>query len=387
MNFGFSEDQTMIRDSAKSFVENESSLDRIRELRDKGEAYYSEELYLRMAQNGWVGAVIPEEYGGIGLGFVDLICIVEEFGSRLMPEPILSSQILGGNTILQAGSEEQKQEWLPKISEGAVKMTLACYELAGRYNPAHVETTAESSGDGFVLNGTKAMVTDASSADRIIVSARTSCDSNSTEGISLFLVDPSADGVTLTNLSTMDHGSYSTVSLSGLSVGASECLGSIGEGYDAIVDSIEKVNVALCAEMVGGMSEALSMTVAYTQERVQFDRVIGSFQAVKHKAANMYVKMEAARSTMYLAAMAMDNDLPETTKYVSGAKAMCSDAYLFVTKEGIQLHGGIGYTDEHVMHFYYKRAQACATTFGDSMYHRELYMQELERLEGVGAAT
>jgi alkylation response protein AidB-like acyl-CoA dehydrogenase len=129
------------------------------------------------------------------------------------------------------------------------------------------------------------------------------------------------------------------------------------------------------------------MTVAYTQERVQFDRVIGSFQAVKHKAANMYVKMEAARSTMYLAAMAMDNDLPETTKYVSGAKAMCSDAYLFVTKEGIQLHGGIGYTDEHVMHFYYKRAQACATTFGDSMYHRELYMQELERLEGVGAAT
>jgi alkylation response protein AidB-like acyl-CoA dehydrogenase len=386
MNFGFSEDQTMIRDSAKGFVTNESSLERIRELRDS-DTYFSEELYTKMAENGWIGAIIPEEYGGIGLGYVDLICIMEEFGTGLMPEPILSSQILGGNTILHAGNEAQKQEWLPKISEGTVKFTLACYELAGRYNLAHVETTAEASGHGYTLNGTKAMVTDASCADRIIVSARTAGSIDTKDGISLFVFDPKATGVTLTEISTMDHQSSSMLALENVSVSAENVLGGIGDGYDAIVDSVGKMNVGLCAEMVGGMGEALRMTVEYSQERVQFERVIGSFQALKHKAADMYVDVESARSNMYLAAMAVDNDLPEVRKSISGAKAMCSDNYLKVTKEAIQLHGGVGYTDEHVIHFYYKRAQASATTFGDAMYHREKYMEELFKLDAATVAV
>lgn len=376
MNFGFSEDQIMIADSAKGFVANESDLDRIRGYRETDE-YYSEELYAKMAENGWIGAVIPEEYGGVDLGYVDLICIMEAFGVGLMPEPILSSQILGGNTILQAGTEEQKQEWLPKISEGAAKLTLACYELAGRYNLTHVETTASPNDDGYLLKGTKAMVTDASSADRIIVSARTSGDTDSADGISLFLVDPLASGVSLDEVNTMDHQSYSTLTLDNAT---GELLGSAGGALSAIEDSVDKINVGLCAEMVGGMAESLRLTVEYTQERVQFDRVIGSFQAVKHKAADMYLKLEAARSNMYLAAMAIDNDLPETRKAVSSAKAMCSDNYNAVAKEAIQLHGGIGYTDEHVMHFYYKRAQAVGTTFGDAMYHRERYMVEMAKL-------
>lgn len=386
MNFGFSEDQTMIRNSARDFVKNESSIERIRGHREAGE-HFSEALYQKMAENGWLGAVIPEEYGGVDLGYVDLICILEEFGTGLMPEPVVSSQILGGNTLLQAGSEEQKQEWLPQIAEGAVKFTLAAYEAGGRFALNHVETIAANHDDGFLLNGAKEMVTDAKSADKIIVSARTSGDATDASGITLFLVDASAAGVTFTDRVTMDVPNYAEVALKDVVVTQADVIGEVGGGLATLIHSIDRANVALCAEMCGGMQESLRRTVEYTQERVQFDRVIGSFQAVKHKAANMYVAMESARYSMYFAAMTIDNDMPETERAISGAKALCSDNYLAITKEAIQLHGGIGYTDEHDIHFFYKRAQATATTFGDALYHRERYMQEMAKTQAETTAS
>ncbi|MFP6584839.1 MAG: acyl-CoA dehydrogenase family protein, partial [Candidatus Hydrogenedentota bacterium] len=349
--------------------------------------HFSEELYQKMAENGWLGAVIPEEYGGVALGYVDLICILEEFGTGLMPEPLISSQILGGNTLLLAGTEEQKQEWLPKIAEGATKFTLATYEAAGHYTLNHVETSAANHDDGFLLNGAKELVTDAKSADKIIVSARTSGDATDESGITLFLVDASNAGVTLTDRATMDVPNYAEVALNDVVVTQADVIGEVGEGLATLVHTIDRANVALCAEMCGGMQESLRRTVEYTQERVQFDRVIGSFQAVKHKAANMYVAMESARYSMYFAAMAVDNDMPEAERSISGAKALCSDNYLAITKEAIQLHGGIGYTDEHDIHFFYKRAQATATTFGDSMYHRERYMQEMAKTQAESATS
>ena len=382
MNFGFSEDQTMIRDSARDFVANESSMERIRKLRDSGE-HFSEELYQKMAENGWLGAVIPEEYGGVGLGYVDLICILEEFGTGVMPEPVVSSQILGGNTLLHSGSEEQKQEWLPKIADGSVKFTLAAYEFDGRYDLNHVATTAANHDDGFVLNGTKDMVTDAKSAGKIIVSARTSGDTTGKGGITLFLVDAHANGLTRTDISTMDIPNYASITLKDVVVSKDDVIGPLDGALPTLVETIDRANVALAAELSGIMQETLRRTVEYTQERVQFDRLIGSFQAVKHKAANMYVDTESARFNMYFAAMAIDNDMPETQKAISGAKALCAENALRVTKEGIQLHGGIGYTDEHDMHFFYKRAQAAATTFGDVAFHRERYMEELISLSEV----
>ena len=376
MNFGFSEDQTMIRKSANDFVKGESSLERIRALREDTTGY-SPELYQQIANNGWVGAVLPEEYGGVGLGFVDLICILEEFGKGLLPEPIISSAILGGNTILQGGTEEQKSELLPVIAGAALKATLAAYELSGRFNLAHVETTATESGDGYVLNGRKDFVPDAATADKLIVSARTSGGTADTDGITLFILEKDTAGLTLTPIQSMDYRPRSTMTLENVQVSAANMIGEVGQALPVIDHSIDRATVALCAEQVGGMEEALSRTVAYTQERVQFDKPIASFQALKHKAADMFVHLEMARSNMYYAAMALDNDMPDLRKSISAAKTTCSNGFIALTKEAIQLHGGIGYTDEHDIHFFYKRAMTSNVTFGDPRYHRERYLSEL----------
>ena len=375
MNFGFSEDQEMIRKSARDFVEGESSLERIRAMRED-DLGYSEEIWQKIAENGWLGAVYPEEYGGLGLGYVDLICIAEEFGRGLMTEPLGPVVCLGGNSVLFGGTEEQKQVLLPQVAEGSLMLTLAAYELAGRFNFAHVETTAEESGGGYVLNGTKAFVPNAAASDKIVVSARTSGGVGDEEGITLFLVDRDAPGLAITKLSTMDYLPRATVELKGVKVSTGAIVGAVGEGFDAIEKSIDRALVVQCAEQVGGLEEVLRKAVAYSLERVQFGKPIGSFQAIKHKAANMFVHLEMSRSSLYYAAMAVDQDMPDLKTAVSSAKAMCSEAFVEVAKEAIQIHGGIGYTDECDIHFFYKRARVAYITYGDPNYHRERYARE-----------
>lgn len=375
MNFGFSEDQDLIRKSARDFVGGESSLGRIRELRED-ERGYSTEVYQKMADNGWLGCVFPEAYGGIGLGYVDLICIEEEFGRGLMPEPLITSSVLAGNAILFGGSEAQKLKLLPEIAAGESLFSLGAYELNGRYDHTYVETTAEASGSAYVLNGKKSFVADAAHADKILVTARTSGDTADRDGVTLFLLDRETKGLTLSAISTMDCRSRSMVELNGVDAGADRVVGEVGGACAAVEAAIDRATIALCAEMVGGMEAALEATVSYAQERVQFGKPIGSFQAVKHKCANMYVTLETARSAMHYAAMAADQEMPDLRSAISAAKTLCSDGFLEVSKEAIQLHGGIGFTDEHDIHFFYKRAMVANATFGDGAFHRERYARE-----------
>lgn len=375
MNFGFTEDQDMIRKSAKDFVSNESSIERVRAMFTDATGY-SEALWAKIAENGWCAAVLPEEYGGIGLGYSDLICIAEEFGKGLMPEPLIQTSVLGGNAILFAGTDTQKEAWLPEVASGALKLALGAYEEAGRSNLAHVETTATASNGGYVLNGSKFLVQNAATADKILITARTSGPTKDRDGVTLFVLDKGAKGLTVTPVSTIDHHPRSTVTLKNAQVGADAVVGSVGEACDAIERAVDGATVALCAEMVGGMQAALSMTVQYSHERIQFGVPIGTFQALKHKAANMYMTIEIARSSMYYAAMAADQDMPDRKAAISAAKALCSDGYVSVAKEAIQMHGGIGFTDEHNIGLFYKRAIATAKTYGDARYHRDRYAAE-----------
>lgn len=375
MNFAFSEDQEMIRKSAADFVKGQSSIERIRGLlHDK--TGYSPEHFKQMAAAGWLGTVIPEDFGGIGLGYVDLVCIQEELGRGLIPEPLLTSGVLAANCILHGCVDSQKQEYLPKVVAGELKLTLAAYEAAGRYDLSRVETTAKKDGDCYVLNGSKCFVPDAVSSDRIIVSARTSGAAGDAEGITLFLVDPKGAGVTLQSVTAVDRRPRAHVVLKNAKVPASVVVGREGKGLEALEKAVDRATVALCAEMVGGMEQSLQMSVAYSKERVQFGVPIGSFQALKHKAADMYVAIEIAKSATYYAAMALDDNMKDARAAISTAKALCSEAYVKVTKDAIQIYGGIGFTDEADVHLYYKRALASNVTFGDADYHRDRYATE-----------
>lgn len=372
MNFAFSEEQDLIRKSARDFVKGTSDMERIRKMHHD-ERGYSPELWKQMAEQGWLGTVWPEQYGGIGLGYVDLICITEELGRGVMPEPLITNVLLGGNALFYGCNETHKSAHLPKVVEGETMLTLGAYELAGRYNLAHVETTAKQNGSDFVINGAKAFVPNAGTSDKLVISARTGGGVADQEGITLFLIDRNAPGVTLTNVETMDHQKRAMVTLKDVKASGDQVVGSPGKGYGVLEKTIDRAIVALCAEMIGGMQAALDMSVAYSKERVQFGKPIGSFQAIKHKAANMYVALETARSAAYYAAMATDENMPDMQAAVSCAKAICSDAYLQITKEAIQIHGGIGYTDECDVHLYYKRAIVSGVTFGDANYHRDRY--------------
>jgi alkylation response protein AidB-like acyl-CoA dehydrogenase len=374
MNFAFSEDHEMIRKSAADFVKGQSSIERIRELL-LDPVGYSPEIYKQMADSGWLGTVIPEEFGGIGLGYVDLVCIQEELGRGLIPEPLLNSSVLAANCILHGCVDAQKQEYLPQVVAGELKLTLAAYETQGRYDLSHVETTAKKDGDHYILNGTKCFVADAGSADRMIVSARTSGGVDDAQGITLFLVDPKADGLSQEAIVAVDRRPRAHVTLKNVKVPASAIVGVEGNGLNALEEAVDRATVALCAEMVGGMEESLRMSVAYSKERVQFGVPIGSFQALKHKAADMYVAIEIAKSATYYAAMALDEKMKDARTAISTAKALCSDAYIKITKDAIQIYGGIGFTDEADVHLYYKRALASNVAFGDADYHRERYAE------------
>jgi len=375
MNFGFTEEQDMIRKSARDLVKGQSSFERIRHLRDDDRGW-SPDVFKMMAEGGWLGTTFPEDFGGMGLGYVDLLCIQEELGKGVMPEPMHTSAIMGGNAVLFAASADQAKAVLEPVLTGEKILSLAAYELAGRYDFAHVETTAKADGGNYVLSGSKCFVPDAGHADQIVVSARTSGGANDKKGISLFLVDRTAPGVKLTVVKTMDRRRRYTVDLKDVKVGADRVLGKVGEAYEALDKTLDRATVALCAEMIGGMEQALNMSVAYSKERVQFGKPIGSFQAIKHKCANMFVALETARSAVYYATMAVDENMPDMKAAISCAKALCSDAYLQLGKDAIQIFGGIGFTDECDIQFFYKRAVVCGVTFGDADWHRDRYATE-----------
>jgi alkylation response protein AidB-like acyl-CoA dehydrogenase len=375
MDFGFSQEQEMLRATARKFLENECASTFVR-ARMEEPAGVTPEFWAKLAEQGWLGLVYPEEYGGSGLGFVDLTVLMEEMGRCVMPGPFVSTALLGGLTILEAGSPAQKKEWLPRIAAGEAKAALAWTEPNARWDAAGVTATARASKDGFVLTGTKLFVLDAHLADVIVVVARGAEGRSPEDGVGLFLVEKGAKGMTVKLLPTMDQTrKLCEVGLKDVAVGAAAVLGAKDSGWRPLARVIERATVALCAEMCGGAQKVLEMTTEYAKIRVAFGKPIGTYQGVKHKAADMLVDVENAKSLTYYAAWAVDENAPEAPLAVSMAKAYASDAYRKVAAAGIQLHGGIGFTWEHDLHLYFKRAVSSEFTFGDATYHRERVAQ------------
>jgi alkylation response protein AidB-like acyl-CoA dehydrogenase len=375
MNFGFNEEQELLRSTARKFFDNECASETVRKLMDGPEGM-TPGLWKKIAEQGWTGLIFSDEHGGMGLGFVDLVVLMEEMGRSVVPGPFFSTVLLGGLAIREAGTEAQKKAWLPKISSGEARATLAWMEPSAELGAGGITLQATAKGAGFTMNGTKLFVHDAHTADVIVVAARTASGKSPEEGISLFLVPKGTPGLSVTLLPTMDQTrKLCEVGLKDVAVGPEALMGQPGSGWAPLARVIDRATVALCAEMCGGAQKVLDMTVEYAKIRQTFGRPIGSYQGVKHKAADMLVDVENSKSITYYAAWAMDEGVPEGPLAVSMAKAYVSDAYRRVSGAGIQLHGGIGFTWEHDLHLYFKRAKGSEFTFGDATWHRERVAQ------------
>jgi alkylation response protein AidB-like acyl-CoA dehydrogenase len=375
MNFGFSEEQDLLRSTARKFFENEFPSEVVRRLMETPEGM-TPELWAKLGEQGWLGLVFPEAYDGMGLGLVDLVVLMEEMGRAALPGPYFSAVLLGGLAILEAGSEAQKKEWLPGIAGGQRRAALAWMEPSATLGPEGITLPVADKGGTWVLAGNKLFVHDAHTADGIVVAARTGSGGAPEEGVSLFLVPQGTRGLDVKLLPTMDQTrKLCEVTLADVALPRDALLGEAGTGWKPLARVLERATVALCAEMCGGAQKVLDMTVEYAKIRQAFGRPIGSYQGVKHRAADMLVDVENSKSITYYAAWAMDEGVPEGPLAVSMAKAYVSDAYRRVAAAGIQLHGGIGFTWEHDLHLYFKRAKGSEFTCGDATYHRERVAQ------------
>ncbi len=369
MNFAFSEEQDQLREFVHSFLEDKSPESAVREQMDT-EQGYDEAVWSQMAdQMGLQALTIPEEYGGQGFGFVEQIVVLEEMGRALLCAPYFSSCVLAANTLLHSGDEDAKNTYLPGIASGDVRATLAFTEESGRWDEPGITLPAVANGSGYTLEGTKSFVLDGHTANLILVAARTDA------GVSLFSVNPQAPGLTRTPLSTMDQTrKQAKLEFAGT---PAKLIGTDGDGWSVLLRVLDLAAVALAAEQVGGAQMCLDMSVEYAKVRVQFGRPIGSFQAIKHKCADMLLEVESAKSAAYYAgwcAAELNDELPEVA---SLAKSYCSEAYFHAAAENIQIHGGIGFTWEHPAHLYFKRAKSSELLFGDPTYHRELLAQRI----------
>jgi alkylation response protein AidB-like acyl-CoA dehydrogenase len=374
MDFGFSEEQEMLRKSARDFLAKESPMTYVRQMMEDDRGFRDDQ-WRKMADLGWMGLILPEEHGGAGLDFVDMVVVLEEMGRVVLPGPFFSTVIMGGVAIAEGGSAAQRQELLPKLAAGGLRVTLAQLEPNARWDADGIQLEARKAGGGWRLSGTKLFVPDAHTADLVVVAGREP-GSKGIEGVSLFLVDAKAAGVTTALLKTMDQTrKLCEVVLKDVAVPADRVLGTPGQGWKLLDRVVDRGKVGLCAEMCGGAQKVLEMSVDYAKVREQFGRPIGSFQAIQHKCANMLVEVESSKSVTYYAAWAVANDVPEAPLSAAMAKAYCSDAYRHSAGEGIQIHGGIGFTWEHDMHLYFKRAKSSEVTFGDATWNRELVAQ------------
>ncbi len=365
------EDQELIAKTAADFVKEKSPIARVRELRDtKDPVGYSPALWKEMAELGWVGIAFPEALGGAGLGFAELVVVIEELGRSLAPEPFLSTVLLAGQTLLLSEDDAKAKRWIPRICKGEAVLALAQQEAGSRYTLSAVETRAERVGGGFRLRGEKVQVLDGHVADALVVVARSAGAARDERGITLFLVPKDAKGLRVTRQSRVDGRNAALVALDGVEVPEDAAVGAVDGGLALLERAVDRATVGLCAEMLGGMEQAFASTLGHLKSRKQFDVPIGSFQALKHRAANVFIELELAKSAVMAAARAVDADVPELPKLVSLAKARCSDAYVLAANEGVQMFGGVGMTDEYDIGFYLKRARAAELTFGDAAFHR-----------------
>ncbi|MFP6655402.1 MAG: acyl-CoA dehydrogenase family protein [Myxococcota bacterium] len=372
MQLVLNEDQELIAKTALDFVEEHSPVSRFRALRDSGEELgYSRAFFKEMAELGWAGIPFDEKQGGAGMGFAELVLIVEALGRKLAPEPFVGGVTMGGCALALSGESALRDEWLPKVIDASAVVALAHQEARSRYDLFAIETTAEISGDGYRLAGQKTQVLDAVGANAVIIPARTAGRSGDRDGITLFLLETNTPGLSIERQTRVDHRNAAVVRLEGVSCSADAIVGIVGEGGQLLEDVIDRATVVLSAEMLGGMSEAFDLTLEYLKTRDQFGVKIGSFQALQHRAAKVYMEIELARSTVMAASRAIDAGDQQAPRLVSLAKARCSDAYVLATNEGVQIFAGVGMTDEYDIGFYMKRARASELTFGDAAFHRD----------------
>ncbi len=377
MHFSFTEDQHALRESARAFLADHSSSARVRAAMES-ELGYDAQLWQRIAaEMGWTAITVPEQHGGLGLGYIELIALLEEMGAHLLCAPFFESVCFGANAILVAGSDEQKDDLLPGIASGETIATLALLEAGGTWSAAGVAATVRRNGADFVLDGVKTYVPAGHIANLLIVAAREH-GSQGTSGVGLFAVPADSPGVRITALPTMDQTRrQAEVRLEGVRVGATSLLGGSMDAWRAVEKILQLAAIGLSAEQVGGADRCLEMTVQYAKERVQFGRQIGSFQAIKHKCADMLLKVESARSASYYAGWAASVDDPELPLLASLAKSYCSEAYFHCAAESIQIHGGVGFTWEYDVHLHFKRARSAELLLGAPSDHREQIARRL----------
>lgn len=373
MGMVLTEEQTLLRDSARDFIQGTAPITEFRKLRDEGNTdRLSRDLWAQMVEMGWAGILIPEEYGGLDFGFQGLGLIMEEAGKTLTASPLLSTIVLGGSAVLLGGTANQKTEILPKIAAGELLTALAVDE-GPHHRPENIALSAKASGDKFVLTGTKKFVADGHVADLLIVAARTSGASGSLDGLTLFLVDPKSAGVSIDPLHMVDHRSAAHITLNDVEVNADNVLGGVDAGGNLLTQVLDRGRIALAAEMLGSMSQVFDITLEYLKERKQFGQLIGSFQSLQHRAAQMFSEIELSKSVVLEALTAVDESADNVAELASLAKAYVNDTFNLVSREGVQMHGGIGMTDEHNVGLFIKRARVVEQSLGSAQYHRDRY--------------
>ncbi|MDG1441334.1 MAG: acyl-CoA dehydrogenase family protein [Pseudomonadales bacterium] len=363
------EEQNMLKDAAKDFCTNSTPISQLRGLRDDtSETGFDTDTWQQMVELGWAGITIPEDFGGLGFGYLGMGVVMEECGRTLTASPLLATAVLGAGAILHGGSDELKGELLPQVAGGELLLALAVEETP-HHNPYGATTTAEKSGDGYKVTGSKKFVLDGHVANKIVVVARTSGNAGDRDGLTLVLVDSGA-GVNVTRTIMADSRNAANIEFSGVQ---GVLLGEEGKGADVLDKVLDAGRILLSAEMLGGVQECFERTVEYLKVREQFGVPIGSFQGLKHRAAQMFCEVELSKSVVLEALSSLDDDSEQVGELASLAKARLNDTYNLVSSEGVQMHGGIGMTDEYEIGFFMKRSRVCEHSLGNSAFHRDRY--------------
>ncbi|MDJ0877324.1 MAG: acyl-CoA dehydrogenase [Halieaceae bacterium] len=367
------EDQLMLKDAAAGFLAEKAPIAELRRLRDEGaETGYSQPLWSDMAEMGWPGIAIPEAYGGLGFGYAGLGIVLEQMGRNLSVSPLQSSILVGATAIARLGSDAQKETLLPQLAAGELTLALAIQE-GNHHSPHKTALAASRDGDGWVLDGRKVLVFDGHSADTLIVVARSAGSAGEDDGLSLFLVDAAAQGVNIERVVMLDSRNSATVTFDQVRVGADALLGPENQAYGPLQRVLDIANIGLSAELLGLSVEAFERTMDYLKERKQFGAAIGSFQGLQHRAAEMYAQLELARSIVLKALQAVDAEADNLSTLASACKAKLCEVATLVTNEAIQMHGGIGMTDEFDIGFFIKRARVAQQAYGDYSYHLDRF--------------
>jgi len=367
------EEQQSLKDIASEFLQSNAPVTHFREIRDtQNELGYDESLWMEMVNLGWSGILIPEEYGGFDFGMVGMGSILEEAGKTLTPSPLFSTGVLGASLLTLGGNDSQKQTYLPQIVDGTLTTALALEEC-NRHAPYSIDTQAKKNGDQFIISGCKNFVIDGHSSNLLIVAARTEGSVNDESCITLFLVNSDSQGVEITKTSMVDSRNAANIKFSDVTVSSDNILGEENNGASLLEVVLDRAQIAISAEMLGNASQAFNLTLEYLKERKQFGAVIGTFQALQHRAAEMYSELELTKSSVIAACNAVDENSNDLRRMASLAKFKSGETNHLITNEAVQMHGGVGVTDEYDVGLFMKRARVTEQIFGNSEYHIDRY--------------